>query len=256
MILSRVTLALLTVLMASYVNAAYITDKLVAGLYKEAKVSDKPVKALSSGTPLEVVSRKDDFVKVKTSDGTVGWVEATYLTDEKPARSMLLDAQAKVSQLHKQVEKLGKGQSGSIVGEQDLSDLQEKLTKAQGEISQLEIQLKAAKLNNKKFDETQQTFEKEKQQLAENIQAQSDKALAALKKENADLREQISRVGQILKIPVASSDVVPEPVGWQDDNSIKLMGGITAIAIIIGFAGGFFYMRHKIARRFGGMFRL
>ena len=99
-------LLLLTLLFISTANAAYITDKLVAGLYQEAKITDKPLKALNSGTPLEVISRKNGFVQVRTSDGTVGWVESTYLTDEKPARSILLDTQARLATLQKQFEKL------------------------------------------------------------------------------------------------------------------------------------------------------
>lgn len=112
----------LMLLLVSTAHSAYITDKLVAGLYQEARVTDKPLKALNSGTPLEVISRKNGFVKVRTSDNTVGWVESTYLTDEKPARSILLDTQARLATLQKQFEKL-KAASGKQAEQAEIATM-------------------------------------------------------------------------------------------------------------------------------------
>jgi len=241
-------------------QAAYITDKLVAGLYKEAAVSDKPVKALNSGTPLEVVSRKAGFVKVRTSDGTIGWVEETYLTDEKPARSMLLDVQAKISILQKQLEAARGARADTAAGgeTQDLSAWQEKLTRAQGQISQLEIQLQAARLNAKKFEQSQEQFDREKQQLRSDLQARTEAATAELKKENQVLHEQIRQVAKVLNI---------QPAGQADSETTQAHDVIEilkarwswiffAFALIVGFSGGYFYMRHKVTQRFGGVFKL
>jgi SH3 domain protein len=224
-------------------QAAYITDKLVAGLYEEPEVSDKPLKALNSGTPLEVVSRKNGFVNVRTSDGTLGWVEATYLTDEKPARSILLDTQAKVSILQKQLEQL-KGQLADSPGNEqkdNLSVWQEKLARAEGQISQLEIQLKAAKLNNKKADESQQ----------------------AVNQENQQLRDQIARVAAIVGANIeAQSAISPETV---KTGAQKSMAGVFSndmiwillvIGLVLGFVAGFYYMRFKVSQRFGNVIRL
>ena len=228
-------------------QAAYITDKLVAGLYEKAEVSDKPIKALNSGTPLEVVSRKDDFVKVRTSDGAIGWVEASYLTDEKPARSMLLDIQSKVSILQKQLEQ-AKGKQASDVGTSqasgtDIVQWQEKLAKAEGKIAQLGIQLKAAKLDQQ---------EKQKDQM--------DAKLKAAQSETEALRQQIKQVAKILNVELKSNESVGyfEMVGEKGDvektNYVAWI--VLAVGIILGFLVGFAYMQRKVSQRFGSAFRL
>jgi len=246
------------------VQAAYITDKLVAGLYSEAKVTDKPVKALNSGTPLEVISRENEFVQVRTSDGTVGWVEAAYLTDEKPARSILLDTQAKVSMLQKQLEQVkGLAENASANGGvADLAQWQEKLTKAQGQISQLEIQLKAAKLNNQKWQESQQSLDGEKQQLIAQMKAESEAAMVSLQQQNEALKEQIRQVAEILNIsPEAISAETPAVAATTQMKIVEILSHdwiwvLLVVALILGFAGGFYFMRYKVIQRFGKVMRL
>lgn len=249
--------------LTAFSQAAYITDKLVAGLYKEEKVTDTPLKALNSGTPLEVVTRKGGFVKVRTSDGTIGWVEATYLTDEKPARSILLDTQAKLSILQKQLEQVkGMAANGSAKGESaDISAWQEKLAKAEAQISQLEIQLKAAKLNNKKTEEDQQSVEQIKQQLIEEMQAKADAAQQALKKENQDLHKQIQQVAEILNVPVKPAETTQsvETKAVTMDMAETLTNhwfqGFLVLILLTGFLGGYLWMRRKVNQRFGSVMR-
>ena len=254
-------------------QAAYITDKLVAGLYKEAKVTDKPIKALSSGTPLEVVSRENDFIKVRTSDGVVGWVEAAYLTDEKPARSILLDTQAKLSTLQKKLDrisKLEKNADATKAAEQ-ITALQEKLAQSQGKISQLEIQLKASRISGDKLDESRELLEREKQQLVADMQKQNAAQLNALQKENDALKQQINQVAQILNVAVTTDSdevlkVEPEQEEKLSDGSLfeklsnmlpgNLLWAALIVILLLGFVAGYFVMRYRVQQRFGPMFRL
>jgi SH3 domain protein len=252
----------LLLLAVSSIQAAYITDKLVAGLYKEAKVSDKPIKALNSGTPLEVVSRENGFVKVRTSDGVIGWVESTYLTDEKPARSILLDTQAKLSILQKKMDKLSKpGDSDKLKAVEEISSLQEKLAQSQGKVSQLEIQLKAARLSGDKLDESKELLEREKQQLVADMQ-----------QENTLLKQQIKQVADILGMPAnipVSTESHTQMNGSETGQGAaalpaelgRVLSGtglwISALVILIlGFVGGYYFMHYRVRQRFGPMFRL
>ena len=59
---------------------------------------------LPSGTPLELISEKNGFVKVQLVDGQEGWVEKRFLSSDKPAKVRLLELQSKYRQLQ---EKLG-----------------------------------------------------------------------------------------------------------------------------------------------------
>lgn len=268
-----VTVFLLFVAVSSS-QGAYITDKLVAGLYKEAKVTNKPIKALNSGTPLEVVSRKEGFVQVRTSDGVIGWVESTYLTDEKPARIILLDTQARLSMMQKKLDKLSQLEEGSDVAKaaEEISALEEKLAQAQGKISQLELQLKAAHLSGDKLDQNRELLEREKQQLVADMQAKHAEAMKALQKQKESLQQQITQVAEILKLPSKTSSEAAQPKESSTSDSLQTASSVSAefsgilsgkvywvialLILILGFAVGYYVMRYRVQQRFGSMFRL
>lgn len=87
------------------VRAAHITDKLAVGLY-DSPGDGTPGRVLTSGTPLEVLDRRDRHCRVRLGDGVSGWLECRYVTDEKPARVMLLETQARAGRLRERLEGL------------------------------------------------------------------------------------------------------------------------------------------------------
>ena len=93
------------VLTAFAVDASHITDKMAVGLY-ESPDHEQPKRVLTSGTPLEILDRAGRLCKVQLGDGESGWLECRYITDEKPARSMLVEAQARASKLRDEVNAL------------------------------------------------------------------------------------------------------------------------------------------------------
>lgn len=95
----RTGLVALLGLYASFCSAEYVTDKLVAGLYETAATDGTLVRALPSGTPLEVIERRGTIVRVRTGDGLEGWIGREYVTGEKPAQVMLLQLQAEMGDL-------------------------------------------------------------------------------------------------------------------------------------------------------------
>jgi len=99
----RALWAVLLLAVATPLSAAYITDKLVAGMYEQADKSTPPVAALASGTPMEVLQRKLGFSKVRLTNGDVGWVESSFVSKEKPARVMLLEKQSEMAGMKKQI---------------------------------------------------------------------------------------------------------------------------------------------------------
>jgi hypothetical protein len=85
------------------VPAAHITDQLLAGLYEEPSSGQKPIKLLASGTPVAVLEKRAGYQRIKLTDGTEGWVNASYVTDDKPAQVKLEEAQAQIAELKKQL---------------------------------------------------------------------------------------------------------------------------------------------------------
>jgi len=82
--------------------AAHVTDKLAVGLY--AGLNDPaPARILTSGTPLERLDSSGGQCRVRLGDGEQGWLECRYITDEKPARAMLVEAQAAAGRLRNEL---------------------------------------------------------------------------------------------------------------------------------------------------------
>lgn len=95
----RPLLALLLLLAAQPGFGVYITDKLLAGFYAEPDAETQPLRALTSGTPMEILERQGAFSRVRLGDNSEGWVENRFITAEKPAKVRLLELQAKNAEL-------------------------------------------------------------------------------------------------------------------------------------------------------------
>jgi len=87
-------------------SGPYVTDKLLVGLYAKPDMSGEPVAVLESGTPLEVLNEQDDALEVRAPDGKSGWMEAGYVTEEKPAGVQLLELGEERRSLQQELETL------------------------------------------------------------------------------------------------------------------------------------------------------
>jgi len=136
------SLLLLTV---STAQGAHITDQVLAGLYAEPSLEDGPLKALPSGTPLEVLEVQQAFTRVRLGDNTEGWVESRYITNKTPAKVQLLELQAKstiqAQQLRQAEARLAQlEQAGALAAATDNRALAE----ARAEIARLKARLREA----------------------------------------------------------------------------------------------------------------
>lgn len=85
----------------------YVTDILRLGLHRASDTSDSPFRTLVSGDELEVLEKTRFYARVRTTDGQVGWVKASYLVDEKPAQSRLADLTGERDALAQQLTSMG-----------------------------------------------------------------------------------------------------------------------------------------------------
>ena len=86
-------------------QAAHITDKLAVGLL-DTPDAQTPRRVLVSGTPVEVLEQAGAMCRVGLGDDDGGWLECRYVTREKPARAMLLEAQARAGEMRRRIESL------------------------------------------------------------------------------------------------------------------------------------------------------
>jgi SH3 domain protein len=96
-------LALTTALCACAASASaetlYVTDSLRLALYESEDTSDKPLSNLVSGTPVQLLERSASLARVRTPAGEEGWVKATFLVPDKPARTRVAELEAELASL-------------------------------------------------------------------------------------------------------------------------------------------------------------
>jgi SH3 domain protein len=83
----------------SSAETLYVTDSLRLALYASEDMSDRPLANLTSGAPVQVLDRSASLARVRTPAGEEGWVKATYLVPEKPARTRVAELEAELAGL-------------------------------------------------------------------------------------------------------------------------------------------------------------
>lgn len=213
------------------VSAAHITDKLVVGLYSTPANDGSPVTLLSSGTPLEVLERGRGFVRVRLADASEGWVESDYVTDEKPARAMLLETQARLRQMGLELAALRERQDGATsgVGED---------AAAAAPPGAREARLRA------ELDQADERIAALERRLA----ALSDSG--EVQRQLAELQAQVGRATRLLAEAQGLEVHRAAPSAGIDAYLPWIIG---LIAFVCGIGAGVAYVDYRIRRRHGGL---
>jgi SH3 domain protein len=82
----------------------YVTDQLKLESRSGPGTSNRIVRMLESGTPLQVFDEQDGWSRVRLPDGTEAWILSRYLMSEAPARGRLQDT---LSQLERARDEMG-----------------------------------------------------------------------------------------------------------------------------------------------------
>lgn len=127
---------LLTLVGAAMADTRYVDDQLIVTLRSGEGNNFQILRALPSGTPLDLLQTDGQYAQVKTQDGLVGWMLAQYLTDQPIARDRLAAATTKLAQLDsenqqlkQQLATLTSNQTHSAATQQQLSSANAKLQK-------------------------------------------------------------------------------------------------------------------------------
>jgi len=202
--------------------AEHITDKLVVGMYEKAEITGSPIQLLSSGTPLEVLKRSEGLSQVRLADDSKGWIESSYITQEKPASMMLLEAQAELRQLKMGADAVSTVSSSELPSVKDVK-MQQALTLANARIAELEkdlLNLPAAHLAEQELGELKARVARALELLTEGESASLTSLVPETKNEAVELQYQ----------------------PWI----------MAALALVIGFAAGVGFIDYRIRKRYGG----
>ncbi|UCE89440.1 MAG: TIGR04211 family SH3 domain-containing protein [Pseudomonadota bacterium] len=273
----RFVLILTTLLLAGGVQGEtlYVTDNIMLGLHQEAAEESVVLKALPSGTAVQVLERQDNFVRVRQSDGAEGWLNSDYLVKVKPARSLLTAAQAQQKQAESELAKLKEDLKKK---ERDLQIHQDELANARTSIKELKASASAsaaATPDSEPGKPPEQAAEQPaapdpelQQQLAtanemivalnarikelESTPTDADAMrgeLAQLRKDNLSLTARIN----LAQANLRGEDVPsPEELVSIEPGFPMWYWGILVVMLIAGFVGGVAWFDYSHRKRHGG----
>ncbi len=84
----------------------YISDRLSIPM-RGANALDAPVvKHIIGGAPIKLLSREGDLLKIRTEDGSIGWVERELVTNDKPAHMLYLEVSDQLAKAQETIKSL------------------------------------------------------------------------------------------------------------------------------------------------------
>lgn len=174
-------LALLTPLTAAAATK-YVSDHLVITLRTGQGNQFAITKTLPSGTLLTILEETDTgYTKVRTPDGTEGWVRTQYLSDEAPAAEKLAKAEEKLAKL-----------------QEKMSTLQQEVTELRKEKAQIDSQ------HSKLVSEHKSTADEL------NKLSQIAARPRQLETENTELREKFAKINDELTLIKQENQVLKD----------------------------------------------
>jgi SH3 domain protein len=125
-------------------DTRYVGDQLIVTLRLGESTKHKILKTLKTGTPVEVLQEGETYMKVRTNDGTEGYVLRQYISSNPPKSQRIDKLEIEKNALQKKINEL---QNAKITLEKQLNGIQEKY---KSEFSELTT----------KSSEIEQNFEK------------------------------------------------------------------------------------------------
>lgn len=166
-------------------ETVYVTDDLEFTLRSQENNRSKILKILRSGTPLTFITQNKatGYTKVKTEDGTVGYILTRYTTPTPIHRTLLEEAKQKIAALQKQsghISPSGESQNAdrdyTNFSYQELKQQKEQFSNELNELKQTAANAIQLKHQRDQLQERVIAVERELQQLKRENQTLEDSA--------------------------------------------------------------------------------
>lgn len=184
----------------SIAKTAFIVDQLLVGLHQEKDINSPIIKVLSTGVEVDLMVREGDFAQVREKDeGKVGWVDASYLMYDKPARRLLTELQKKLKSLENQdsskilLSEKTKHKEKTKALNNKIEDLKQDLSSEKLKAGELESiiskhEKKLAQLEAKMINSEENNEDKRVTKLEEEISSLQDKLKMATQKKSENVK--------------------------------------------------------------------
>jgi SH3 domain protein len=234
-------------LSAHAAESAYVIDKLLVGVHKDADLNSAIVKVLPTGTELTVVSRKGELAQIKDPEGVNGWVDAAYLMKEPTAASQLAQLKQEKQVLTERLRKLETATKNGKTGAADLA----KVDVLTNENTDLKSQLSAQKLKTSELQAELKTLRKVTGNAGGGSVAGE---LQAANLELATRLEAAQARASELEAQLASSSATGRLTSAARLSSPLVLGAL--LLLLVAAFGGGAYLTDYLARRRHGGFRI
>ena len=233
-------------------ETAYVIDKLLIGVHQSKNLDSAIIKVLPTGTRLEVWQRDGELAYVEDPDGTKGWVDTAYLTNDQPAALIAAGLRKENAALAAEVEKLksaapapasnpGDGDAGQSAAQ--VQSLMKENTQLKGKLSN--ERLRAGEL------QTQVSALRSEVQQAEQP---NDLRIAELERGRDELKQELDHAKNsinTLEARASRSDAEAVLPWVLKEYAVAL--SITLITLtIVAFGAGIYLMDLVNRRRHGG----
>ena len=219
----------------------YITDKISIPVYADKSSKSNAIKTLASGTIVDVVNREEKFAWIRTTDDVEGWVEAKYLSNEKPTQIEYLQLAAKYK-----------------VAMDKIQDYQTRLL----DMQELRKEAKTTDWLRNRLNENEKTESALQQQIKQKDITIADLRIsfANLKNELDLLKSSPNESGR--STPLPNNQQLPESVGanstiyssTSSSNSFYTWLVLSlAVTLIIGILMGFVLVDYKARKKHGDL---
>jgi SH3 domain protein len=165
------------------VNAEYINDVLKVTMRSGPELTHRVIKSLESGQKVEVVEPGKAWSRVRTEDGTEGWVLSRFLSPDKPFRLRLEQIEARHAQL---LNKAGTLEKENQVLRTDNTRLSEDLDKYMKGLKETDTNYRRLKKESADFLALKANYEKTSARLKDEMQKNS-RLEAEIQKRNITL---------------------------------------------------------------------
>jgi SH3 domain protein len=189
----------LSPLATALAETRYVADVLVVDLRSEPRTSAPASRYLRTGDAMEVLDEEGNFLKVRTSDGTVGWVIQQYTTTETPKAHVIARLKAEVSRLKKRALEAEDGAARFQADAEAATESQvEASRRLQVALDELQVALDEARTAAAAAQEQLHELRRKYEQLVQTSQdaVQTMKERDRLKTEHQRMTETVQRLEQ------------------------------------------------------------
>jgi SH3 domain protein len=96
-----------------FADTRYVSDRLIISVRDGQDPNAAVLGYIQTAAPVEVLEEKEDFLKIRTSDGIEGWVRAQYIVSDTPKALIIENLRNEITMLNEELAALKNNQNSA-----------------------------------------------------------------------------------------------------------------------------------------------